>query len=129
MSDLEKPLKILHLSAADIMLYPILRDQLCYLREQGYEIHTASIDGPLAHRLRDEDGFPWTALPFDREVAPLKDWRAVRFVERLCREQKFQIVHTHTPKGNLVGQWGARRALVPIVLQTLHGFYFHENMS
>ncbi|MCW8130179.1 MAG: glycosyltransferase family 4 protein [Planctomycetota bacterium] len=120
--------KVLHLSAADIMLYPILRDQLVFLRAQGYDVHTASIEGPLAKRLRDEDGFPWTPVPLTRDVAPLKDWRAVRWVERFCREQGFTIVHTHTPKGNLIGQWGARRAQVPLVLQTLHGFYFHDRM-
>ena len=122
------PIRVLHLAAAESMLFPILRDQLRYLRDAGYEIHTASIDGPLAHRLRDEEGFPWTALPLTREVAPLRDWRALRFIERFCREQKFAIVHTHTPKGNVVGQWAARRAGVPIVLQTLHGFYFHDRM-
>ncbi len=128
-TNLSRPLKVLHLSAADIMLFPILRDQLRYLRDLGYEVHTASMDGPLAHRLRNVEGFPWTALPLDRSVAPLKDWRSVRFIEKFCREAGFQIVHTHTPKGNFVGQWGARRAGVPIVLQTLHGFYFHENMK
>jgi glycosyltransferase involved in cell wall biosynthesis len=120
---------VLHLAAADIMLFPILRDQLIFLRNQGYDIRTASLDGPLARRLRDEDGFSWTPLPLTRSLAPWSDWKAVRFVERLCREQRFDIVHTHTPKGNLVGQWGARRAGVPVVLQTVHGFYFHENMN
>jgi glycosyltransferase involved in cell wall biosynthesis len=124
-----EPIRVLHLTAADIMLFPILRDQLCYLRRQGYEIHTASIDGPLARRLRDEDGFPWTALPLTREIAPFSDWRAARFIADLCRKERFQIVHTHTPKGNVVGQWAARKAGVPIVLQTLHGFYHHERMS
>ena len=111
------------------MLFPILRDQLKYLREAGYLIHTASIDGPLGRRIRDDDGFPWTPLPLTREFAPLSDLRARGFIERLCREHRFSIVHTHTPKGNLIGQWAARRAGVPVVLQTLHGFYFHERMS
>jgi glycosyltransferase involved in cell wall biosynthesis len=124
-----QPIRVLHLTAADIMLFPILRDQLCYLRGQGYEIHTASIDGPLARRLHDEDGFPWTPLPLTREIAPLSDWRAARFIADFCRKERFQIVHTHTPKGNVVGQWAARKAGVPIVLQTLHGFYHHERMS
>ena len=110
------------------MLFPILRDQLCFLRDHGYEIHTASIDGPLARRLRDEDQFPWTPLPLTREIAPIADWRAAGYIADFCRKERFDIVHTHTPKGNVVGQWAARKARVPIVLQTLHGFYFHELM-
>ena len=121
-------ISVLHLAAADSMLFPILRDQLCFLRAAGYDVHTASIDGPLGRRIRDDDGFPWTPLPLTREPAPFADWRALRFIERFCREKKFTIVHTHTPKGNVIGQWAARRAGVPVVLQTLHGFYFHERM-
>jgi len=109
------------------MLFPILRDQLCFLRNEGFDIHTASIEGPIGRRIQD-DGFPWTPVPFTREVAPLADWRARRFIEGFCRERKFDVVHTHTPKANVVGQWAARRAGVPIVLQTLHGFYFHDRM-
>lgn len=123
-----KKISVLHLVAAESMLFPILREQLLYLREAGFDIHTASIDGPLARRILD-DGFPWTPLPLTREISPLADYRARRFIEEFCREKKFQIVHTHTPKGNVVGQWGARRAGVPIVLQTLHGFYFHDRMA
>ena len=122
-------MRVLHLAAADSMLNPNLRDQLIFLREQGCDVSTASIDGPLARRLRDEDGFRWTPLPLSREFAPLADLRAVRFVQRFCRENRFDIVHTHTPKGNLVGQWGARLAGTPAVVQTLHGFYFHERMN
>lgn len=123
------PVKVLHLAAADSMLFPILRDQLVYLRGLGYQIHTASIDGPLARRLRDEDLFSWTALPLTRSIGLRQDWRAVKFIEELCEKERFDIVHTHTPKGNVVGQLAARRARVPVVLQTLHGFYFHERMS
>jgi glycosyltransferase involved in cell wall biosynthesis len=122
-----KTASVLHLAAADIMIFPILRDQLRFLRDAGFDIHTASIDGPLGRRIQ-EDGFPWTPLPLTREVAPLADWRARRFIERFCREHAFDIVHTHTPKGNVIGQWAARCAGVPIVVQTLHGFYFHDRM-
>ncbi len=123
-------ISVLHLAAAESMIFPILRDQLCYLRELGYDVHTACIDGPLGRRIRDDDGFPWTPLPLTRrKLAPLADWRALRFIENLCRQQRFTVVHTHTPKGNVIGQWAARRAGVPVVLQTLHGFYFHEGMS
>src|SRR5476651_397579 len=119
---------VLHLSAAESMLFPILRDQLKFLAGAGFDIHTASIDGPLARRLQELDGYPWTPLPLTREIAPLSDWRARNFIEDFCRRESFDIVHTHTPKGNVIGQWAARRAGVPIVLQTLHGFYFHDRM-
>jgi glycosyltransferase involved in cell wall biosynthesis len=39
------------------------------------------------------------------------------------------VVHTHTPKAGLLGQLAARFAGVPIVANTLHGFYFHDDMK
>ena len=44
------------------------------------------------------------------------------------RREKFDIVHTHNPKPGLIGQIAARMANVPIVVNTLHGFYFHDRM-
>jgi glycosyltransferase involved in cell wall biosynthesis len=123
------PISVLHLAAADSMIYPNLRDQLCYLRERGYRIHAACIDGRLGRRIQDDENFEWTPLPLTREFDLCGDWRALRFIRDFCKREKFDIVHTHTPKGNLIGQWAARRAGVPIVLQTLHGFYFHDRMD
>jgi len=47
----------------------------------------------------------------------------------VIRHEHFTIVHTHNPKPGLLGQLAARMANVPIVINTLHGFYFHDNMS
>jgi glycosyltransferase involved in cell wall biosynthesis len=45
------------------------------------------------------------------------------------RRERFDVVHTHTPKAGLLGQLAARIAGVPIVANTLHGFYFHDDMK
>jgi glycosyltransferase involved in cell wall biosynthesis len=42
------------------------------------------------------------------------------------RRERFDVVHTHTPKAGLLGQLAARLSGVPVVVNTLHGFYFHE---
>jgi glycosyltransferase involved in cell wall biosynthesis len=44
------------------------------------------------------------------------------------RREGFAIVHTHTPKAGLLGQLAARLARVPVVVNTIHGFYFHDRM-
>ena len=45
------------------------------------------------------------------------------------RRERFDVVHTHTPKAGLLGQLAARIAGVPTVANTLHGFYFHDDMK
>jgi glycosyltransferase involved in cell wall biosynthesis len=56
-----------------------------------------------------------------RPVHPLKDWLALRNLERLLREQKPDIVHTHSAKGGILGRLAAKRAGVPIIVHTIHG--------
>jgi glycosyltransferase involved in cell wall biosynthesis len=56
-----------------------------------------------------------------RPVHPLKDWLALRKLERLLREQRPDIVHTHSAKGGILGRLAAKRAGVPIIIHTIHG--------
>jgi glycosyltransferase involved in cell wall biosynthesis len=45
------------------------------------------------------------------------------------RREQYDIVHVHNVITAVLGRIAARLARIPIVLYTLHGFYFHENMS
>ncbi|HEY1789890.1 MAG TPA: glycosyltransferase family 4 protein [Verrucomicrobiae bacterium] len=56
-----------------------------------------------------------------RPVHPLKDWLALRKLERLLREQRPDIVHTHSAKGGILGRLAAKRAGVPVIVHTIHG--------
>ena len=56
-----------------------------------------------------------------RAVHPLKDWLALRQLEKILREQRPDIVHTHSGKAGILGRLAAARAGVPIILHTIHG--------
>lgn len=59
-----------------------------------------------------------------REISPLDDWRALRRLARLFREQRFDIVHTHSSKTGILGRMAGRMAGVPVVMHTVHGYAF-----
>jgi glycosyltransferase involved in cell wall biosynthesis len=46
----------------------------------------------------------------------------------VIRRERFTIVHTHTPKGALLGQLAARLAGTPIIINTMHGTYLNDYM-
>jgi glycosyltransferase involved in cell wall biosynthesis len=47
---------------------------------------------------------------------------------RLFKSHRFDVVHTHTPKAGLLGPLAARLAGVPVVVHTIHGLLFHDQM-
>ncbi len=56
-----------------------------------------------------------------RPVHPLKDFVALRKLEKLLREQQPDLVHTHSGKAGILGRLAARRAGVPIIVHHIHG--------
>jgi glycosyltransferase involved in cell wall biosynthesis len=56
-----------------------------------------------------------------RPVHPLKDFIALRKLEKILREQKPDIVHTHSGKAGILGRIAAKRAGVPVIIHHIHG--------
>ena len=64
-----------------------------------------------------------------RAVHPLKDWLAFREIYRLCRRERFTIVHTQISKAGVLGRLAARLAGVPIIIHTPHTISFQASES
>ena len=56
-----------------------------------------------------------------RPVHPLKDFIALRKLEKILREQKPDLVHTHSGKAGILGRHAAKRAGVPVIIHHIHG--------
>jgi glycosyltransferase involved in cell wall biosynthesis len=81
-------------------------------------------------RLLDEAtaaGIEVLVEPVLREViAPRSDLLALRRLEAIFAERDFDVVHTHCAKAGAIGRMAARRAGVPRIVHTFHGFPFHQ---
>jgi glycosyltransferase involved in cell wall biosynthesis len=62
-------------------------------------------------------------------IDPLSDLRALRALGALLKRGSFDVAHTHTSKAGVLGRVAARRAGVPRIVHTYHGFPFHEFQS
>ena len=81
----------------------------------------------FAEQLFSEIGANIVTSPFwRRAISPRLDLLAFWELFRLCRRERFDVVHTHTSKGGFLGRIGARLAGVPLVIHTAHGFYFNQ---
>lgn len=123
----EKAPKVAHITTVDMSLRYLLLNQLRTLSQAGYDIAGISAPGPNVAMV-EQAGIRHFGVPMTRNFTPLADLVSLWRLYRLMRRECFTIVHTHTPKPGLLGQLAARLARVPVVINTIHGFYFHEGM-
>jgi glycosyltransferase involved in cell wall biosynthesis len=95
-------------------------------QKPGVEVHLLSgpTTGPEGSLESEFAGTPeiFTRVPeLVRPIHPLKDWLALRRLEKILREQQPDIVHTHSGKAGILGRLAARRAGVPIIIHHIHG--------
>ena len=82
---------------------------------------TSGPEGTLEPEIKKNAGLLTLVPELVRPVHPLKDFIALRKLEKILREQKPHIVHTHSGKAGILGRLAARRAEVPIIIHHIHG--------
>ena len=60
-----------------------------------------------------------------REIG-ISDFPALIELFKLCKREKFDIVHTNSTKPGIIGRIAAYLAGVPLVVHTIHGLSFHK---
>lgn len=118
--------KIVHVATAALGLRYLLFNQMLALKAAGFDVYSISAPGKEIHDL-EKVGIPHIPVAMTRNMTPGADLLSLWRLYRVMRKERFTIVHTHNPKPGLLGQLAARMARVPVVINTLHGFYFHDH--
>ena len=123
-------MKVLHVAPMDRTIYRFRLGILNAARDMGYETHIWCKNTVQEHvdEMR-ELGHVVHEAQIERNLGPVNIGSAVRGLRKILRAEKFDIVHTHTPIGGLVGRVAARLERVPNVFHTTGGWYFHEYMK
>lgn len=99
----------------------LLKGQMAFMSEHGYEVIMMSSGGPEIPALVKREGCEWIEVPLTREFSVLKDLKAFFYLVRLFRKVKPDIVHSHSPKAGTVGQLAAWFCRVPLRMHTVAG--------
>ncbi len=119
------PVKVAHVTTIDLSLRYLLLNQMISLETGGYQITGISSPGPEAASLQAA-GIRHIPVAMTRRFTPFADLLSLWRLWLVMRRERFTIVHTHNPKPGLLGQLAGRMAGVPVIVNTLHGFYFCE---
>jgi glycosyltransferase involved in cell wall biosynthesis/ribosomal protein S18 acetylase RimI-like enzyme len=116
-------IRVAHVATVDITHRFLLLGQLLRLRDEGFEVTAISAPGPYVEELEGHGirHVPWRHAT--RAWHPWSDTRALLELIGILRRGAYHVVHTHNPKPGIMGRLAAREARVPVIVNTVHGFY------
>lgn len=65
-------------------------------------------------------------LDLARNPFQIKNMRAYKQLLNLIQEEKFDVIHCNTPVGGVLGRFCGKKAKVPKVIYSAHGFHFYK---
>lgn len=94
----------------------------------GYEFHMAANysnfnDNP------EKYGVKLHHIDLDRSPFSKQNITAYRQMLELIEKEKFDVIHCNTPIGGVLGRLCGKKAGVPKVIYTAHGFHFYKGAS
>jgi len=123
-------LRVVHLSNSDIALRVHARNYFAYLRDQGYDLEVVCSPGELVKGdMVTDEGIVVKAISLPSRYTPVNDFKALVQLVRHFRQQRYDIVHTHAVKPGLLGRIAARLAGTPVVVHSVHGFHYWDDMG
>ena len=117
--------KVLFVATVDSHIRHFHIPYLQYFKEKGYEVHVATADD-------EKEKFNYSdkkhAITFERSPFKANNLKAIKQMKKLFEEEKFDIVHCHTPMGGVVTRIAAKnyRKNGLKVFYTAHGFHFYK---
>jgi glycosyltransferase involved in cell wall biosynthesis len=112
---------IVRITTVPISLKVLLKGQLNFMQQNGFEVIAVSAKGAEVDELKFQENCEHIVVPLTRNINPIADLICLVKLFFLLRRIKPSIVHTHTPKAGLVGMLAAYLARVPIRLHTIAG--------
>ncbi len=124
MNSARAPILLTCITAEDSVT--LVRGQLHYMKERGFDARILSSPGSRVRDFAREEGIVLHEIEMQRDPAPREDLRALGRIYRLFRTVRPDIVNAGTPKAGFLCAVAARMARCPAIIYTLRGFRFES---
>ena len=118
--------KLIRITTVPISLKTLLKGQHHFMSENGFEVIGVSSAGVELKDVAKNEHIRTISVEMSRKISPIKDLQALLRFYRVCKIEKPDIVHSHTPKAGIVGMLGSKLAGVPIRVHTVAGLPLME---
>lgn len=115
--------KVLFTATVDSHILQFHIPYLKMFKEKGYEVHVAT---------NGTEEIPYCdvkhVVSFERSPIKINNLKAIKDLKEIIDEEKFNIIHCHTPMGSVVTRIAAKKARKKgtRVIYTAHGFHFFK---
>lgn len=114
-------IRIARVSTVAFFLVTQLKEQVTRLAELGANVTLICSPGPELNQLALSEHLRYVPVRIERSIQPIQDLVAIFTLYRIFRRQRFDVVHTTTPKAGLVAGIAAYLARVPVRMHTYTG--------
>ncbi|GAG26967.1 unnamed protein product, partial [marine sediment metagenome] len=119
-------IKVCQVSTIPFAIRFLLLDQIKNLQKEGYEVSAVCSPGKWIKEI-EENNIPVKPIAMTRKISPFTDLVTLFKLINYFKKQKFDIVHTSTPKAGFLGTLAAKIAGVPVIIHSNLGFYFQKD--
>lgn len=94
----------------------------------GYEFH---MNAPCESNEIDKSVYDvhFHKIPIYRKPLSIEVWKSYKVLNGLLKQNKFDVIHCNTPIGGVLGRICGKKAKVPRIIYTAHGFHFYKGAS
>lgn len=117
--------KVLIVASLSTFLSSFEKSNIRILQELKFEVHCAANFENDGGEL-DDMGIIKHQICFQRSPYKMENMKAYRELKRLIKENKFFLIHCHTPIGGVITRLATRNNKSIKVIYTAHGFHFYE---
>ena len=116
--------KLIRITTVPMALKVLLPGQAKYMKAQGYDVILVSSDGIERQDVMANEGCEHRIISMTRKITPFADLNSLWQLYKLFRQEKPDIIHSHTPKAGLLAMLAGKLAGIKIRIHTVAGLRF-----